>query len=186
MKPQLPKILLSLAAIFLAGAAAAGTYTVLSEKAMARQADAIVVGKVLDTRSQWVGRTLVTVADVQVSETLKGPGKAVVEVVTPGGIDASRRVPVAMTWPGAPRLVPQEQVLLFLNRTEAKPGALRVTGYSQGKYSIVRDGSGQTVVTRNASVAGELGAGGLSEGGTERRTLEEFRRQIRGYLNPTR
>ncbi len=180
------KLSVVFAAALAAGAAVAGTSTTLPEEAMARQAESIVVGRVLDTQSEWVGRTLVTVAQVRVNETLKGARTPTVEVVLPGGIDASRKIPVAMTYPGAPRLVPDEQVLLFLDRSEVKADALIVSGYAQGKYSVARDPSGQTIVTRNASESRGVGAPGLREGGTERRTLQEFRRQLKGYLAPPR
>lgn len=180
------KITLVVFAVLVSGVAAASTYTVLSERAMTRQADAIVLGRVVDTRSKWIGKTLVTLVDVKVDETLKGPSKGMVEVVVPGGIDANRRVPVAMTYPGAPRLLPDERVALFLESTPVKAGAMMVSGYAQGKYSIVSDGSGRSVVTRNPSVAGGVGSAALREGSTERRTLQEFRRQIQGYLNTSR
>lgn len=186
MNSVLSTLAVLFAATLAAGVASAGTNTTLSERAMARQADSIIVGRVVDTQSEWVGRTLVTVAKVKVNETLKGGRASTVEVVLPGGIDATRRVPVAMTYPGAPRLVPDEQVLLFLDRSDVRRDALIVSGYAQGKYVVARDPSGQTIVTRNASEVGNVGAPGLREGGTERRTLDEFRRQLKGYLAPPR
>lgn len=197
MQSVLRKLSVTFAAALLAGAAGAATVAPLSEKAMTRQADTIVVGRVLGTQSEWVGKTLVTVATVEVDETLKGAKADTVEVVLPGGIDASRRVPIAMTYPGAPKLLPDEEVVLFLDRTSLDGatsgasarssranagGALIVSGYSQGKYSVAREPGGATIVTRNASEAGDIGVPGLREGGTERRTLDEFRRQLQGYL----
>lgn len=186
MNSVLCRLSVLLAAALAAGGAIAGSNTNVSERAMAREAEAIIVGSVVDTRSSWLGKTLVTVAKVKVDETLKGARTPLVEVVLPGGIDATRRVPVAMTYPGAPRLVPDEHVLLFLDRSDIGKDALIVSGYAQGKYMVARDPSGQTIVTRNASEARNVGAPGLREGGTERRTLDEFRRQLKGYLAPPR
>lgn len=178
--------LLVLAAALAAASAGATTLAPLDEKTMARQAEAIVLGRVAGSRSEWVGRTLVTVATIRVEETLKGRKAGTVEVVLPGGVDAARRVPVAMTYPGAPRLLDSERVLLFLDDSDIRPDALIVSGYSQGKYAVARDTSGATVVVRSASDAHGAGSPHLHEGGSERRTLDQFRRQLRGYLAPTR
>jgi len=39
---------------------------------------------------------------VAVSEALKGDAGGRLTVAVPGGVDASRRIPVAMIWPAAP------------------------------------------------------------------------------------
>ena len=82
---------------------------------MTDQADVIAIGNCVETRSMWVDRSLVTLVTVAVSESLKGLPGDTLTVVVPGGVDVNRKIPVAMTYPGAPRLTPGENVFLFLN-----------------------------------------------------------------------
>jgi hypothetical protein len=160
----------------------ATTFVTMSDQDMTQSSDAIVLGRVTQTRSQWIGKQLVTVANVQVSETLKGDAKAAIEVILPGGVDTKRRVPVAMTYAGAPTLRRNEEVLLFLERTELRANAMVISGFSQGKYNVVLDKSGTSMVTRGAAENKSLRSAQLSVGNNNRRTLAEFRDQINGYL----
>src|SRR5688500_13859737 len=86
----------------------------LSLEDMVGQSDVIAIGNVVNTQSVWTEGTLVTLATVSVSETLKGAGSENLTVVLPGGVDANRKFPVAVSYPGAPRLTPGEDVFLFL------------------------------------------------------------------------
>ena len=86
----------------------------LSLEDMVNQSDVIAIGNCVETQSVWVDRTLVTLATVSVSETIKGTGVGNLTVVLPGGVDANRKFPVAVSYPGAPRLTPGEDVFLFL------------------------------------------------------------------------
>ena len=152
---------------------------------MTQEADLIVVGRCLNTRSEWMGKVLVTVATLEVTETLKGSAKKTISVVLPGGVDTKRKVPVVMTYAGAPTLRPNENVFLFLNQDAALDNALTVAGFSQGKYNVVADPTGAKLVTRNMSDIRFVGGRGMSEGSRERRTLGEFRDEIRGYISAT-
>jgi hypothetical protein len=62
----------------------------LSLEDMVNQSDVIAIGNVLDTRSLWVDRNLVTLATVSVGESLKGAPGETVTVVLPGGVDTNR------------------------------------------------------------------------------------------------
>ena len=98
-------------AVLLAGPAPpahATTAARLSTEALARAADVIVIGRALDQSSRWVDRNLVTFVTVAVSEALKGEAGGRLTVALPGGVDASRRIPVAMIWPAAPVIRPRE------------------------------------------------------------------------------
>src|SRR5688572_29011312 len=88
--------------------------TGLSISDMIDQSDLIAIGSCVDTRSVWIYRTLVTLATISVAETLKGAELPTITVALPGGIDANRKFPVAMTYPGAPRITAGEDVFLFL------------------------------------------------------------------------
>jgi hypothetical protein len=158
----------------------ATTLKPVTEEALTQDAEAIVVGTVASSRTEWIGRTLVTSVTVDVDETLKGEGAPRIEVLLPGGIDTKRAVPVAVRYPGAPTLVQGEGVVLFLNSTALKPEAHVITGFSQGKYTLSGEGDGAKSVQRAAT-------GDRSDGVSDRRTLEEFRLQLQDHLaKPTR
>ena len=53
-------------------------------------ATVIVTGHCTHLQSQWIDRTLVTIATISVTEVLKGQAGSVVTVVLPGGIDTPR------------------------------------------------------------------------------------------------
>src|SRR5688500_9692647 len=120
----------------------------LSLEDMVSQSDVIAIGNCTNTQSVWVDRNLVTLATVSVSETLKGAGSEDLTVVLPGGVDANRKFPIAMSYPGAPRLTPGEDVFLFLTADTEFGTGYNVAGFSQGKFSIVNDEEGERVVSR--------------------------------------
>ena len=73
----------------------------LSIDDMVNQSDVIAIGNCVETKSMWVDGSLVTLATVSVSETLKGGEASSLTVVLPGGIDAHRKFPISMSYPGA-------------------------------------------------------------------------------------
>src|SRR4030095_13836968 len=91
----------------------------------------------------------VTLATISVGEVIKGQPEETVTVALPGGTDASRKVPVSMHYEGAPHILPQEEVFLFLNHEPQVPLGYIVAGYAQGKFSIVEDEQGQKHVSRD-------------------------------------
>jgi hypothetical protein len=177
--------------VTLATPALATTYAEMSDQEMTVQSDSIIVGKVANSRSQWIGKQLVTVVDMQVSETLKGDAKSKMQVILPGGVDLKRAVPVSMSYPGAPTLRQNESVVLFLRKTSLQPGAMVISGFSQGKYNVVTDSAGRSVVTKSESNAAPAGRSktllpALNQTSPDQaanRTLSEFRLEIRDYLN---
>lgn len=153
-------------------------------KEMALQSDLIVTGHSVDTESRWIedGRVLVTLATISVGEVVKGEADSTVTVVIPGGTDTNRRIPVAMTYPGAPSISQQEEVFLFLTSTDAVAGSYAVTGFSDGKYSIVEDEAGNKLVSRE-NIRGEINAGpGIVRGNRQFVSAALFKNKIREYL----
>ena len=155
----------------------------LTNRQLTEQADLVAIGQCVESRSQWLGRDLVTVATVSLSEVIKGQERSTVSVVLPGGIDATRRIKVASTWVGAPTIRPREEVFLFLTRGEAVPGAYVVMGFSQGKLSIVPDRQGKQV-SQDLSQVRLLAGEKVVRGARTTTTLSEFKREIKGYLQP--
>lgn len=163
---------------------AATTAADLSLREMTQQAELVVTGQAVETRSAWIedGRVLVTLVTVSVGETIKGDGAQTVTVVLPGGTDSNRRIPVAMTYAGAPQIYPQEEVFLFLNREEAVPDGYAVAGFAQGKYSINEDDKGQKVVSRDLTKVKLQSGAGIVRGNRQLTPLAEFKEKVRGYL----
>ncbi len=171
-----------LAAPISAGTALAATALALSNRALTDAAAVIAAGRCVELRSAWEGRSLVTYATLALDEVFKGEAPGTITVTLPGGADANRRFPVAMTYAGAPQMVVGEEVFLFLDRDAGASGALTVVGFSQGKFSIVRDEDGGRSVSRNLTALTLRTAAGERRGAAMRKDLDEFKNEIRGYL----
>ena len=154
----------------------------LSLEDMVNQSDVIAIGNVVDTKSVWADRSLVTLATVSVGEALKGSETGNLTVVLPGGVDANRKFPVAMSYPGAPRLTPGEDVFLFLNANSDFGGGYTVAGFSQGKFSIVTDEDGERSVSRDLTKTALQGNNGVRRGQSNTIPLASFKDQVKGYL----
>ena len=155
----------------------------LSLDDMVDQSEVIAIGNCLETKSVWVDGTLVTLATVSVSETLKGAASESLTVVLPGGIDANRQIPVAVSYPGAPRLTPGENVFLFLNSDVDYGLGYNVAGFAQGKFSIVNDEDGEPVVSRDLTRMTLQGDNGMRRGGANAISLATFKDRVKARLN---
>ena len=160
----------------------ATTAIALSNEAMALGADVIATGRCVEVRSAWEGGTLVTLATVALTDVIKGEAAGTITVVLPGGIDANRRFPVSMVYAGAPQVRVNEEVFLFLARDEAITSGLTVLGFSQGKFSIIADATGERVVSRNLEGVTLQSPAGTRRGTATRVPLAAFTREIRRYL----
>lgn len=180
MKARLLTTGLLVCALGIAGQAT--TAVSLSTEALTAGADVIVTGRCVGVRSAWEGRTLVTVATVAVGEALKGTPGPTLTVAMPGGIDSNRRVPVAMTYAGAPQMQVSEDVFLFLVRDPDIASGLTVMGFAQGKFSIVVDETGSPAVSRDLTLLTLQSPAGTRRGTATRVGLEAFKREVRGYL----
>jgi hypothetical protein len=154
----------------------------LSVQDMVNQSDVIAIGNCVETRSVWVDRTLVTLATVSISESLKGNESSTITVALPGGVDANRKIPIAMTYPGAPQMTPGENVFLFLTATGEVPGSYTVAGFSQGKFSIITDEDGRQVVSRDLRQTSLKSDNGIRRGQNNTIPLDSLKNEVRGYL----
>jgi hypothetical protein len=154
----------------------------LSVEDMVNQSDVIAIGDCVETRSVWVDRSLVTLATVSVTESLKGTETSSITVALPGGIDTNRKIPVAMTYPGAPRMQPGENVFLFLTPSDEVAGSYTVAGFSQGKFSIVTDEDGEQVVSRDLTKTSLQGNNGVRRGANRNIPLATLKAEVKGYL----
>jgi hypothetical protein len=149
---------------------------------MTEQSDFIGIGRCVDTRSEWVGRSLVTLAKVSITEVIKGEQQEAITVALPGGVDANRKFPVQMTYPGAPTIMADEEVFLFLVSEDQIPEAYTVVGYSQGKFSIVEGEDGQKLVSRDLTRTTLKRGARMEQGARKSNDLSEFRSEVEGYL----
>jgi hypothetical protein len=154
----------------------------LSMQEMTQRSDMIVIGKCDATRSTWNGRSLFTMATISINDTLKGTSASTVTVALPGGIDPNRKHPIAMNYPGAPTMQVGEDVALFLTQSDSPANTYAVTGYAQGKFSIVNDETGSPMVSRDLSKVRVNRGEGIVRGQRQLIPLERFKETIRGYL----
>lgn len=178
----LPSVLLSLVLVLAGSPAEATTAVELSLADMAAQAEYVGLGRCVDVHSAWIDRTLVTVATIAVSETLKGEEREVLTVVLPGGIDANRKFPIAVTWPGAPAIGVNEEVFLFLGSDESVPLGMTVLGFSQGKFSVLEDQSGDRFVSRDLTRVNLVTGSGIVRGQANNIPLDTFKQEVRELL----
>jgi hypothetical protein len=132
----------------------ATTLQELSLAAMVRQADVIVTGSCERVESRWVGRRLLTLATVSVSETLKGEARRELTLVIPGGMDLKRPIPIAVTYPGAPVVMPGQGLVLLLEPSAEIADGFAAVGFSQGALPVMRDEAGRSLVLRRGASAG--------------------------------
>lgn len=153
----------------------------LTNRELAEQSDVIAIGQATGTQPYWADRNLFTLVTFAVSETLKGDGGGTITVALPGGVDATRRIPIAMTYPGAPRISRDEEVFLFLTReVEEVPGSYAIAGFSQGKFSIIPADGGASAGLR--SLGAQSPAARQVRVGDALVALSSFTEEIRGYL----
>jgi hypothetical protein len=178
------RALICLLVVGLAGAdVLATTARRLSNEDLADAADIIVIGRCTDVRPVWEdARTLVTVATVAVSERLKGEVGDTITVALPGGIDANRPIPIAVTYAGAPQMRDGEDVFLFLSHDDAISSGYTVIGFSQGKFSIVDNGKGGKAVSRDLTQVTLVGGVGAVRGAVTLTSLSDFRQEILDYV----
>lgn len=116
----------------------ASTFLKMDQKALVRDSEAVVQGEVISVNSFWdkSGRVVISEAVIRVEDTLYGNVPSVVVVRTFGGKVGNFVVEAH----GFPKFQKNERVLLYLE-TE-KDGAMKVAGYQQGQFRVVKDKAG--------------------------------------------
>ena len=116
-------------------AAEATVMTALSLDDMARGADVIARGEIVEQKSAWIERRIYTVTRLKITESLKGSHKAgdVISIRQLGGtVDG-----ISQQIAGNARLAVGEEVALFL-KSDPEKDLHYVMGMAQGKYAIDR------------------------------------------------
>lgn len=182
MTRTMQRLCVVLLGVVLAQAAGATTLLRMSLKTMATSADAIALGTVRSTESEWVDGSLVTRATVDVEQMLKGKDLGPIPLITPGGISTSGKFPIAETVPGVPQPVVGQTLVLFLEPSTVA-NAYSVVGFSQGYFEVVTGPGGERTVTQDLSGVQLVGPGGALPGKSTQEPLERFLSQIRSYLD---
>ncbi len=178
---QFVRMLLATLSIGLVSSTAAADISVrLSNEALTDASAAIVIGRVTAAESRWIDRNLVTAVTVEIAESLKGGVSGAIEVLLPGGIDATRRIKVGMSYPGAPAMRDGEDVFLFLAFDDQLAGYI-VSGFAQGKFSIITQ-QGTRMVSRDLRGSQLVEGTGIARGAVTLTPLADFREEIAGYL----
>ena len=140
-----PLLLSVLALAVSAALLPAATLEKLTVDQMIIKSTAIVRGKVLNSYTNMSGPIIYTHYRVEVSETLKGQPRAIVDLGYPGGTINGKR----QSFAGVPTFSPGDEYIFFL--WGGKSGLTQVVGLSQGLFAIPRGDSADPVTTRVAS-----------------------------------
>jgi hypothetical protein len=144
-------------------------------------ADSIVLGKCVRTRSEWdpSHRWILTYSTFAVSKTFKGGAGTEVTVVTPGGSVGSLHQHTI----GIPQFQPGAENVLFVKQTKLGPSVLY---YDQGTYNVNRDGAGQPILSSVAtnSVLMDTQSGKAVSQDSEVRSLRDFEGHVAAALHP--
>lgn len=151
-----------LLALALSGPAAATTYQMMSDQALAEQASAIVQARIVGVEPAPTAGRPSTDYLVEVDRVLKGdlPGSTVV-VRVPGGVGPDG---IGLKIWGAPEFAEGEKALLFL--VPAQDGTYRILHLMLGAFRE-RVVGGQRLALRDFSETREVGPQGLREGGAD-------------------
>lgn len=135
------KLLLICSVIFLISSYAEALMVGMSTEKLTNDAEVVVKGDVVDSKSYWSsdGKSIVTQVRVRYSEVIKGEvvsREFIVEHL--GGMVGDLGMSVSDT----SEFKKGEQVILFLNKGMSKVSgeAYNVTGRAQGKYTVGSDG----------------------------------------------
>jgi hypothetical protein len=150
-----------------------------SDAALIDEASLVVTGRCLEVESAWLDRDLVTLARIAVTEVMKGAAGPEIVVVLPGGIDRLRPVPVAVTYPAAPGIAPDEAVLLFLTADDRVVDGYGVVGFSQGKFTMVESPSGKVAAQNLSGLSLAQPDGAIVPGAGRTIAVEAIRKTIR-------
>lgn len=126
----------------------ATTLEKLSIDQMVEKSTSIIRGKVVPSHVQRHGAIHYSHYKVQVTEQLKGPAAAIVDVVLPGGSIGSS----LQRFSGVPQLAQNAELVLFL--WTSKSGLTHIIGLSQGILQVTKDSAGQTILIRQPILEG--------------------------------
>jgi hypothetical protein len=171
--------------LLLPASAGATVLVPIEFRELVRSAQAIVYGRVVDVRSEWVDgrRAVETFVTIEAAEYLKGSFGERVTFKVPGGQLGRYRT----VFVGAPTFTEGDEVVLFLK--SSGPSYPFIIGLTQGLFRVTNDaGTGERVVTPPALI-GKVGAEPetIVRGDAARRPvpIATFRGLVQQVLNET-
>jgi Matrixin/Divergent InlB B-repeat domain len=148
----------------------------VAEADLVAQSSAIVIGRVSAIESHADGGRIYTNITLAIDETLKGDSVPTLTVRLLGG-----QVGDHAAWvEGNPEFRRGERVLVFV--TAHRDGTARVAHLYQGKFSIVRDASGDDIAVRETPSGVRLPGGGAAPATAPQR-LRLLKDSIRAHVN---
>lgn len=162
--------------------AQAATVAPLSFEQLVRQSSSVVYARVTDVRSQWRDdrRSIESLVTVEVIKGLKGTAADELTLTVPGGQIGH----YLNVMPGAPSFARGDLAVLFL--TARVPRLPVTTGFTQGIYRVVRDGSSGAVIVTPPAV--EAAGGPIVRGDARRKpvSLAAFESAVRAVTDVAR
>jgi hypothetical protein len=145
------------------------------------KAVAIVLGKVVHTRSQWdpSHRWILTYSTFAVEQTLKGSAPAEVTVVTPGGAVGD----VVQSTIGIRPFHEGDENVVFIKNTDVGPTVLF---FDQGAYDVTSDHGEKMVIPVSSDAVHLDTQRGTVVESEHARTLSDFSSQVRQSIERTR
>ena len=183
MKPHTVVLAMSLLMFCVAGSFSDATQVLhRSPQQLGQQSSLVVRGKVAGVRSFWNDKhtKIFTETEITVDQSYKGDQSPAILILQLGGVVDNVKVNVA----GALQWRADEEVLVFLE--PYTNGTFQVSGFSQGKFNIVRDSrTNQPYIERPAQDGVELVGGATPDAlrrasRVEKMPLERFIDQALG------
>ena len=178
---NLLRIISAAALILMPLAARASIARAVSFDEKVGNADSIVMGKCVRTRSEWDAshKWIITYSTFAVSKTFKGAQAGEVTVATPGGSIGSLHQHTI----GVPQFQPGVENVLFVKQSKLGPSVLY---YDQGTYSVNRDAAGSPIVSSVATnaVLVDTQTGQAVSQDSEVRSLRDFEGHVEAALHP--
>jgi hypothetical protein len=144
-------------------------------------ADSIVLGKCLRTRSEWDAshKWIITYSTFAVSKSFKGGQSGELTIATPGGTVG----PMHQHTIGVPQFQPGVENVLFVKQSNLGPSVLY---YDQGTYNVNRDATGQPIVSSVATnaVLVDTQTGKAVSQDAEVHSLRDFEGRVQAALHP--
>lgn len=111
---------------------------------MVDESSSVFVGEAVEQHSAETEYGLYTMTTFAVSDAVVGDANSTVTVATPGGVRTNGKFKFAETWPGAPRFIQGQEILMFVTPNDGAIGR-RVVGFSQGAMPVMNTAKGKAV-----------------------------------------
>lgn len=129
-----------------------------------QRASLVVRGTVAASKVEWVGRTIYTLHDLVVTETIKGSARTSVTIAVPGGAIGN----VKTVWPGAPAIRTGDE-MVFLGVPFQNTARFTAVGLFDGLVTVHIDSANGNAVV-------------FPRGGPE--SLNDFLAEVRSLSRP--